>query len=217
MKAWGGRNPSRLCAPVSGRATSPWHLSGGEECRPRKCGFQPILALCPLQEAVPGQALFAGLKIKASWPGPCWQRGGGGLKGVWLAKETSPAPPPAKLGVRGVPRELLAPQLSCHERRRRVGVWVLAALSSATQVCLSPSSDASNNLGLLGYTSTPIPSFPYPLTMIAMSRWPWWGRHYYYYHWTSEEIKAQRGLVTWSRPHSSSVEEPELNRGLSDS
>lgn len=150
---------------------SPWHLSGGEECRPRKCGFQPILALCPLQEAVPGQALFAGLKIKASWPGPCWQRGGGGLKGIWLAKETSPASPPAKLGVRGVPRELLAPQLSCHERHRRVGVWVLTTLSSATQVCLSPSSDASNHLGLLGYTSTPIPSFPYPLTMIAMSRW----------------------------------------------
>lgn len=142
--------------------------------------------------------------------------GGGGLKGIWLAKETSPAPPPAKLGVWGVPRELLAPQLSCHERHRRVGVWVLTTLSSATQVCLSPSSDASNNLGLLGYTSTPIPSFPYPLTMIAMSRWLWWGRHYYYYHWTSEEIKAQRGLVTWSRPHSSSVEEPGLNRGLSD-
>lgn len=42
-----------------------------------------------------GQALFSGLKIKASWPGPCWQRGGGGgpapgLKGIWLEKEASP-------------------------------------------------------------------------------------------------------------------------------
>lgn len=125
---------------------SPWHLSGGAECWPRKRGFQPILALCPLQEAVPGQALFAGIKIKASWPGPCWQREGGGspgpgLKGIWLEKEPHPAPPPAKLGTWGVPRESPAPWLllprEAQERGWVSGCWLPSPHSSHSNLSLT--------------------------------------------------------------------------------
>lgn len=70
-----------------------------------------------------GQALFSGLKIKASWPGPCWQREGGGdrapgLKGIWRLKEASPSSTTGIAGsVRG-PREPQAPRFSCHEGHR---------------------------------------------------------------------------------------------------
>lgn len=54
---------------------------------------------------MPCQPLFQGLKIKASWPGLCRQRGGGtaslGLKGIWLANEASPTPQSVWPGVPG--------------------------------------------------------------------------------------------------------------------
>lgn len=58
-----------------------------------------------------GQALFSGLKIKASWPGPCWQRGGGGgpapgLKGIWLEKEASPRSTTSIVGSVGGPPKI---------------------------------------------------------------------------------------------------------------
>lgn len=125
-------------------------------------------SLRPLQEAVPGQALFAGLKIKASWPGPCWQRGGRGgpapgLKGIWLEKEASSSTTTTSIvGSVGVPRESPAPQLLRRDAGRGSRGTGCPFLTPATQGCPSPSPEASNNLGPPGRHKSP-PSTLSPL------------------------------------------------------
>lgn len=153
----------------------PWHLSGGEECWPRKCGFQPILALRPLQEAMPGQALLPGLKIKASWPGPCWQRGRGGgpapgLKGVWLEKEASPSSTTGMAGSMGGPQRIAGPSASPAMRGtggQMSGCW-LPSPHFSHQVCLSPSPEASSNRATEGHELPPIPSSPHQLITLTI-------------------------------------------------
>lgn len=83
---------------------------------------------------------------------------------------------------------------------------MLAALSSLQQLQIALGFHW-HNLGPpgggRGHELSLVPSFPYQLTMLtitAVSQQPRWGRRCYYYHQTNEEIKAQRGLVTWSRP-----------------
>lgn len=58
-----------------GKAVSPWHRLKVRGAGPEnRLPAHPRSVLCG---RLCGQALFSGLKIKASWPGPCWQRGGG--------------------------------------------------------------------------------------------------------------------------------------------
>lgn len=117
------------------------------------------LALPVLCRRLHGQALFAGLKIKASWPGPCWQsRGGGGpapgLKGIWLEKEASPSFTTSIAGG-GVPREFASSSASVTRRRQRVPGTVCPVFTSATQGCPLHLPEVSNNLGPLGRPKSP--------------------------------------------------------------
>lgn len=75
----GGRGPGRT---ADSRRES-WLVSPRPRLKVRRAGpgraapSLPSIALSPAGGCA-GQALFSGLKIKASWPAPCWQRGRGG-------------------------------------------------------------------------------------------------------------------------------------------